>query len=181
MNLETLGNLGEFISGIVVIISLVYLAMQVRQNTRSIRTENYARALERVSALQSRLSQDGEFCALFSQALTGPSNVSPNERIQFTWCLYELFGGQEFLFHQSQAGTVPEEVWERWSDTMTWWLSFPGVRAWWDGKPTPFSASFTSYIDTLIERASADPTANQRWRDFVSADGPARPHDQADL
>jgi hypothetical protein len=44
MDLETLGNLGEFISGIVVIISLVYLAMQVRQNTRSLRTENYARA-----------------------------------------------------------------------------------------------------------------------------------------
>jgi hypothetical protein len=64
-----------------------------------------------------------------------------------------LCGGQEFLFHQSQAGTVPEEVWERWSDTTAWWLTFPGVRSWWLSRPTPFSASFTSYIDALLERA----------------------------
>lgn len=181
MNLETLGNLGEFVSGIVVVISLIYLAMQVRHNTRSIRTENYARALERVSAMQSRLSQDGDFCALFNRALADPFNLSPNERIQFTWCLYEMFGGQEFLFHQSQDGTVPEEVWERWSDTMVWWLTFPGVRAWWLSRPTPFSASFTSYIDALLERPPADTTANQRWWDFISANRPTRPHDQVDL
>jgi hypothetical protein len=181
LNLETLGNLGEFVSGIVVIISLIYLAMQVRHNTRSIRTENYARALERVSALQSRLSQDGDFCALFNRALADPSDLSPDERIQFTWCLYELFGGQEFLFHQSQAGTVPEEVWERWSDTMAWWLTFPGVQSWWLSRPTPFSASFTSYIDALLERAPADAVANQRWRDFISANRLTQSHDQVDL
>ena len=181
MNLETLGNLGEFVSGIVVVISLIYLAMQVRHNTRSIRTENYARALERVSAMQSRLSQDGDFCALFNRALADPSDLSPDERIQFTWCLYELFGGQEFLFHQSQAGTVPEEVWERWSDTTAWWLTFPGVRSWWHSRPTPFSASFTLYVDALLERAPADARANQRWQDFISASPPRRSQDQADL
>jgi hypothetical protein len=181
LNLETLGNLGEFISGIFVVVSLVYLATQVRQNTKSLRTENYARALERTSTMQSRLSQDGDFSAMFSRALVDPSELSPNERIQFTWCLYEMFGGHEFLFHQSEAGALPDEVWERWSETMAWWLSFPGVRSWWHAKPTPFSGSFSSYIDTLLDRAPADRTANQRWRDFVSANGPARPHDQADL
>jgi hypothetical protein len=180
LNLETLGNLGEFISGVVVIISLIYLALQVRHNTRSIRAENYGRALERVSAMQSRLSQDGDFCALFNRALSDPFKLSPDERIQFTWWLYELFGGQEFLFHQSQAGAIPEEVWKRWSDTMAWWLKFPGVRAWWVSRPTPFSASFTSYIDDLLERASADAIDNQRWWDFISANRPTQSRDQTD-
>ena len=180
MNLEMLGNLGEFVSGIVVIASLAYLAVQVRHNTRSLRTENYARALERVSALQSRLSQDGDFCALFSRALTDPSSVDPNQRIQFTWILYELFGGQEFLFHQSQAGAIPEEVWERWSETMAWWLSYPGVRSWWHAKPTPFSASFSAYVDALLHRPTPDENANQRWQDFIMRDDPTRLNDQAE-
>jgi len=44
LDLQFLGNLGEFIGGLAVIVSLVYLALQVRQNTQSLRTENYARA-----------------------------------------------------------------------------------------------------------------------------------------
>ena len=181
MNLETLGNLGEFVSAIAVVISLIYLALQVRHNTRSVRTENYARALERVSSMQSRLSQDGDFCALFNRALSDPFGLSPDERIQFTWCLYEMFGGQEFLFHQSQDGTIPEEVWERWSATTAWWLTFPGVRAWWLARPTAFSAGFTAYVDGLLERAPADAIANQRWRDFISAKRRPQSHDPVDL
>ena len=181
MDLETLGNLGEFASGIVVIISLVYLAAQVRQNTKSLRTENYARALERVSAIQSRLSQDSDFNERFSRGLLDPSQLSRNERVQFTWCLYEMFGGHEFLFHQSQSGAIPEEVWERWSETMVWWFAFPGVRSWWHSRPAPFSASFSSYIDTVLERKPADRAANQRWLDFISVDSSTPPHDQADL
>jgi hypothetical protein len=45
LDLETLANLGEFVSAIAVVVSLVYLAYQVRQSTHSLRTENYARAL----------------------------------------------------------------------------------------------------------------------------------------
>ena len=54
MDLQSLANLGEFIGGAAVLVTLGYLALQIRQNTQSIRTENYARALERVSAMQAR-------------------------------------------------------------------------------------------------------------------------------
>ena len=37
MTLEDLGNLGEFIAAVAVVVSLVYLALQIRQNTRSVR------------------------------------------------------------------------------------------------------------------------------------------------
>ncbi len=37
MTLEDLGNLGEFLGAIGVIVTLVYLAVQVRQNTRMMR------------------------------------------------------------------------------------------------------------------------------------------------
>ena len=37
MNLDDLGNLGELIGAVAVVISLAYLAVQIRQNTRSLR------------------------------------------------------------------------------------------------------------------------------------------------
>jgi hypothetical protein len=47
--------------------------------------------------MQSRLGQDRELNALFARALVDPSRLSPDERIQFTWSLYELFGALEFM------------------------------------------------------------------------------------
>ncbi len=38
MTLEQLANMGEFVSEIAVIASLIYLALQIRQNTKSVRS-----------------------------------------------------------------------------------------------------------------------------------------------
>jgi hypothetical protein len=168
LDLETLANLGEFVGGTFVVVSLVYLALQVRQNTRGLRTENYARALDRISALQSRLSQEAEFTALFSRGVLDVAALSPRERIQFTWALYEAFGSFEFMFHQARDGALPAEVWERWSATVAWWLSFAGTRAWWAARPAPFSASFAAYVDALIAADQVDHDAARRWQAFIA-------------
>jgi len=167
LDLQALANLGEFVSGVVVIASLVYLAAQVRQNTESLRTENYARALDRISAMQSRLSGDGGLTALFAKGAVDPDLLTARERIQFTWMAYEAFGAFEFMFHQSESRAIPDAVWQRWSATTAWWLSFPGIRAWWAAKPAPFSASFTAFVDACIRDNVQDSAAALRWHRFV--------------
>jgi hypothetical protein len=81
LDLQALANLGQFVSGLVVIVSLVYLAMQVRQNTQSLRSESYGRALDRVSAMQSQMSREGAFSTLFSKGALDPAKLTAQERI----------------------------------------------------------------------------------------------------
>lgn len=175
MDLQALANLGEFVSGVVVIASLVYLAVQVRQHTHSLRAENYGRALDRISAMQAQMSQNGEFVALFSRGVLDPATLSPQERVQFTWWAYEAFGAFEFMFHQAQARAIPDEVWERWAATTCWWLSFPGIRGWWAAKPAPFTASFSAFVDARIREGSPDTEGARRWQEFVRGGRPVSP------
>jgi hypothetical protein len=49
MDLEALGNLGDFLGGIGVVITLLYLAIQIRQNTRQMRMDA---AAARTTALE---------------------------------------------------------------------------------------------------------------------------------
>jgi len=166
-DLETLANLGQLVSAIAVVVSLVYLAYQVRQSTEALRTENYARALERVANMQARLSSDAAFAAIVTRGAINPSRLTEVERVQFTWAFYEMFGAFEFMFHQSESGALPREVWQRWSGTLSWWTSLPGVRAWWIARPAPFSASFTSYVNGRLQTGLADPAAAKRWSAFM--------------
>ncbi len=46
MTIQDLANLGETIGGFGVVISLLYLAVQIRQNTRAVRSSSYHQAAE---------------------------------------------------------------------------------------------------------------------------------------
>jgi hypothetical protein len=179
MNLQTLANLGEFIGAIAVVASLAYLALQVRQNTKSVHSENYARALDRVSAMQGQLSRDAELSELFARGLVALGSLTPAERIRFSWALFEAFGAFEFMFHSAEARTLPPEVWTRWSATTAWWLHFPGVQSWWQSRPVPFSASFSAHVDELLREPPIDAAALERWQGFVAGAEPPRARDPA--
>jgi hypothetical protein len=171
MDLDTLANIGEFVGGIFVIVTLIYLAYQVRQNTKALRIENYSRVLERMSTLQSRLAVEPELNHLFMVGAEDPARLTRAERTRFAWALYELFGAGEFMYHQSLENALPPAVWNRWQETIRWWLSYPGMRAWWDAKPAPLTRDFEFFANRMIEDHPVDPAALQRWHSFVAGEG----------
>lgn len=170
-NLESLAYIAEIVGAAAVVASLLYLAVQIRQGTRAQRTENYARALDRVSSTQAALSQDSELSRIFAKGLEDTTSLNNLERIRFTWILYESFGAFEFMYYTHQSNEIPDDVWERWSGIVAWWLTFPGVRAWWESRPVPFGVRFTQFIESLLADNPTDPEFNARWARFVETGG----------
>lgn len=168
MDLDTLAKLGEFVGGIFVVVSLVYLAHQVRQNTDSLRTENYARVLDRMSTVQSNLSADAALSRIVVLGSETPDALTRSERIRFTWAMYEILGAGEFMYHQAHEGALPAQVWERWEAAIGWWLSNPGIQAWWLARPTPFSADFEAFAEGLMTSGRHDRGATLRWARFIA-------------
>jgi hypothetical protein len=167
LNLESLANLGEFLGGIAVLVSLIYLAFQIRANTSSLRTEMTARTIEKMSDMQRSMSMNGELNYIVIKSLLDPRAVDLQERTRFTWWLTELFTSFEYLFIQYKDGLVKEEMWKRWYDNYRWWLSFPGIADWWASKPTPFTPEFTTLVDTMIEEGYEYEKPGA-WDDFLA-------------
>jgi hypothetical protein len=168
MSWEAVGALAELAGGIGVIVTLVYLAVQIRQNTQSQRNENYARAVDRVASIQARMSEDGAFAGILLRGTQDIQSLSASERVQFTWAFYEMFGGFEYMYHQEKQAALASEVWSRWADTLQWWLCFPGVQAWWDARPAPFAPDFTRFVESRRSLGPPDPEAHRRWREFLA-------------
>ena len=150
MTLQTMSQLGEFVGGFGVIFTLVYLALQVRSNTASHRADMTARILERLSAQQHTYGFNVEANKFFNRGISEPTSLSPEERSRFLWIMTEFFSSIEFLMQQYDLGNVEKQVWLRWSKTTEFWLTFPGVRASWIGRATPYTDTFTSFIDDRI-------------------------------
>ncbi len=167
MDLGMLANLGEFIGGLGVIVSVVYLAIQIRGNTSSVRSENYARSLERMASMQELLARDRDFTKIFNRGIVDPNGLSVTERVQFVWVITELFGNLEFMCFQAQEGTIPRELWQRWEETLRWWLTFPGVRACWEARATPFTPTFTRCVERCLEGGYRSPRQGA-WERFLA-------------
>ena len=113
MELQTLANVGEFLGGLGVIVSLIYLAVQIRGNTSSQQSETYARSLERMASMQAFMAKDHALTKVFNAGLVDPSQLTITQRVQFSWILTEMFGNLEFMFFQAEQRNISAELWTR--------------------------------------------------------------------
>ena len=112
------------------------------------------------------------------QFKAGGDEAGVTERLQGVETFDPRLAGMA-LVYEAQDGRLAAHVWKRWSDTLSWWMSLPGVQAWWHAKPTPFNERFSEFVDARFRTPSFDAMQAQRWRQFLDSqaarDAQARP------
>ena len=66
---QVLGNFGEFFGAIAVVVTLIYLAIQLRQNTKGIRAQSYYNVLSGKNALYRELGANAELFNTLAQGM----------------------------------------------------------------------------------------------------------------
>lgn len=129
MTLEDLGNLGDFVGGLAVIATLLYLAVQIRQNTKILRT-SAEQAADPIAAI-ANIGQSPENAAVYHRGITDPSLLSDEERTHF----YLMMASNFYVLHQGyrayQLGTQTKDTWQWQSRALTFYTIQPGARVWW--------------------------------------------------
>jgi hypothetical protein len=165
MTLQDLGSIGEFVGAVAVVVSLIYLAVQIRQNTHQL--EHNAEVLRANAELDSaRLSTDwnaqvagdAELTEIWGAGLNDPSKLDATSVARMGMLLGSLFYRLEGLYRLHRRGFLPEESWLPWEQLMRNVLSTPLARAWWEGEMHPFSETFRQRVRELAEMGP-DPTS----------------------
>ena len=101
MTLEDLGNLGDFIGGIAVIATLVYLAIQVRQNNRllsastaAVRAASSTAINERLVSVNQALIEDASLAEIFVRGSSSPGSIEGADRVRFDTLIQSMFVSQ---------------------------------------------------------------------------------------
>jgi hypothetical protein len=149
--IETLGNLGDFVGGIGVAITLVYLAIQVRQNTVQLRkhdrlahAEAAGAAFDAFSRFRSQIIGSPEVAGLYHRGSRDPDSLDPIERLRFAMLVQELFYILFTGFQRSQAvGLV--RVRERLGVEEI--LGSPGTAQWWAKQKHRFEPDFIAFVE----------------------------------
>ena len=91
MNWEAIGAIAELLSGFGVIATLVYLAIQIRQNTNSVKESNYRNQTDRSIGHSRFISGTPGMMSIYHRGMSNPSSLTPEERWQFGTYMYSMF------------------------------------------------------------------------------------------
>ncbi|MGI9245392.1 MAG: hypothetical protein ACR2I8_01605 [Steroidobacteraceae bacterium] len=150
MSLEELGSIGELISSIAVVISLVYLAIQLRSSTDTARTSTYQAVVAEFGALNRAMASTKNLSAMFAAALEDYDALDTSDRETISQLLLVAFQNFENMYYQYRKGYLEDDVWIGWKRLMLTYHSRPGFQAWWKMRRDVFSPSFVEFLATEV-------------------------------
>ena len=148
MNWEAIGAISEAVGAVAIIATLVYLAIQIRQNTASVRGSAYQQWVAANLELNMAATEPTQ-SHLLVLGNAGSTNLSNESFVSFAmWNLglMQMAQATDYLY---RTGSLDRDLWETEINRAAGILAFPGVRQWWDaGGNTQLTPSFVRLLES---------------------------------
>ena len=158
MNWSAIAAIAETLAAIGVIASLVYLATQIRQNTRSTRASAFQSAASEAAQDYRLIAGSTETAGIFRIGLQEPDSLTEDESVCFLMAMSAIFRGYENLFVQHRYGTAEEASWAAWRSSLKSMLEAPGAARFWEARGNVFRNDFRTLVAEAAPPGFPGPT-----------------------
>ena len=156
MTIQDLGSLGEFIAAIATLGTLVYLAVQIRQNTRMMRVSTHHAMKTAYNTLHVAFGSDPVVSSLLDRGSGDYSQLNRDERFRYAVLMRASFGLHNDMFLQLQERLLSEDEWASQSRAIAKALAPPGARAWWERDAEIFPKEFRQEVARILTAEQTD-------------------------
>jgi len=158
---ELLGGIAGVIAAIGVIVTLIYLARQIRQNTKAVQSANLATWID---SQHYTIESHMQVVDLFDDAVQRRRDLDPTEEWRMHVHYQQTFMMLEVVFLFYLNGTVDRQYYDsRMHILERLFIEFPGYRDWWeDWAAVHFDERFVAYVRDTFQvhaRERATPAA----------------------
>ena len=145
---QVLGNFGEFFGAIVIVVTLIYLAVQLKQNTASVKASAYQGWVAANVEINTALSNPAQSQIIAAGNLDS-TNLTGETFVAFAMvniAIMQMAQSTDYLY---RSGSLDRELWEAEMNRTAGILGAPGVRQWWDaGGRTQLTPRFAKLLES---------------------------------
>jgi hypothetical protein len=175
MNLSDAASVASVVSSAAIAVSLVYLALQVRQAERNQRGLMQQGRANRVSDFSMRLAENPTLSALLAKGAWTPEQLTVEEFERYlSYCRASFLSGED-TFLQHRAGLLDEASFHGFVAGAQQALVRPGYRAAWRISSRGYGTEYGAFMDGMVNAATTSPTTPttrtarfEEWRRVVS-------------
>jgi hypothetical protein len=162
MNWEIVGSIGELFGAVAVVVSLVYLAKQINQNTKQVEKQSRTQRLSVLGHLgdqwrgfRSNITSNPEVATIWRRGNENLEQLDADERTLFDLLLVEFFWGITYNWMMGVEEGLGEYLRDEIEDNLLIYYS-PGLRAWWESSPhrNEYPSDLIATVDGLFKKNS---------------------------
>lgn len=151
MNWDAIGAIGELIGSITVVITVIYLAVQIRLSSKAAISVSTNQSRTAVTDVIGAITSNTDAVKTYTAGLSGREGLEPHERVRFDFIIYQQLRVIETIFLEYQQGLMPEEVWiSQWNGEKSI-LRTKGGRASWEAQKTFVAKSFMEWVERHLD------------------------------
>ena len=158
MTIQDWGAIGELIGSFGVLVSLIYLGVQVRQVRQQTRFDSELHLTDQMAKHTEQMARDPDLARLVELANNNPTQLNEDERRRVMWWQVSFLHMCEGLYHRYENNQISRDSWEPYERGLAGLFSTEFLPEWWStDQNLLYTDSFRSYIDQEL------PNVKRRW------------------
>lgn len=151
MNWEMLSAIGEILGSAAVLVTLVYLTVQTRQNTASVQANTRQAILDSDQQFLIKIIENPEiYLSRYKPEL------SEQDKVRLGAYLVMFIRMRENNWLQYRNGVLDQVTWDSYRSSIARVMSDSRSRSWWQNYRQPFNSEFIAMVDELLASAPVE-------------------------
>ena len=154
MSLEQLSYAAQIIGTAGVILSLVFVGYQVRQNTATLQRSEHNSTMAQWTVIRMAIAENRDIGVLMTAGLNGEKALDPADQLRLEQLLAEYSWAAFHIWDRTQRGVFPEGTFEVTGGALLCdVLDTPRGQTWWQkAKSVGFIPEYVADVDTMLAR-----------------------------
>ena len=142
-------HVAEIIGAVAIIISLLYVSIQMKDTTRAIKSTATNDAATAMQAWYLTVGGNEQTSRVFYGGMTAPDTLSKEEMFQFIMIMHAAFLGFQNSYELAEQGTLDMEIQRSITNTLIATKDLPGFEIYWRQRGPLFNQGFREFIENL--------------------------------
>jgi hypothetical protein len=155
MNLSDLASIGSLAGGLAVVVSLLFVGFQLRQNTLAVRAETSQSHAGNWAQITTPITEYADFARIWRRGLDGLAALTEDERARFVAFSSGVFRFFEASRLQWRHGQLDAEHWQNVEAFLKDIANRPGIIDFWALRRHLHSTEFRTWFESLPRAAPA--------------------------
>jgi hypothetical protein len=150
VTLQDLGSIGEFAGAILVVVSLFYLAAQIRQNTRALQSASFQEMVRAANDWSTLFIVHPETSSLWVRGLSDSKSLDTTERLSFNQLASMFLRNYATVLAMARDGLVPSSTCTAYEAAIVRQFRSLEMRDWWSAHEQYFEQSLCDRMRELL-------------------------------
>jgi len=154
VNWEAISAIGQIVGAIAVVISLIYVAREVRSSAHATQLASRHSMEDIFIRWSQQLADNQNLRELYYRGLHDFESLEGADLVGFGILIQGLFRLWEEAYYRHLEGHLDARVWYGWEAAMNDLNGYPGVQGWWRLRSHWFHEDFAKHINQLQQTAN---------------------------